>query len=231
MLKLGRSNEPECVAARDHSKQQCLAISGSQGITNLTIAIWRSAKVTAGLAMAVFSSSLLADEWKLPDLMTLLAQHKSGRAVFVEKKYIGIIDKPVLSSGELSFTAPDRLEKRTLKPQPELMLLEGDKLTVSQAEKRSLSINLQDHPEVASIVSSIRGTLMGDQDALEKSFQLELSGAAERWQLVLVPLQTAVAKTMRRIRIRGVQANITVIDFEQADGDRSEMQISGLMAQ
>jgi hypothetical protein len=192
---------------------------------------WQLARLAIGLIFAVFSSNLRADEWKLPDLMQLLAQHKSGQAVFVEKKYIGIIDKPLLSSGELSFTAPDRLEKRTLKPRPELMLLEGDKLTVSQAEKRPMSINLQDHPEVASIVSSIRGTLMGDQDALEKSFQLELSGAADRWQLVLVPLQESVAKTMRRISIRGAQAHISVIDFEQADGDHSEMQISRLTAQ
>jgi len=184
------------------------------------------------IAIAVtlfYSSTLLAEDWKLPDLMQLLAQHKSGQAVFVEKKYIALLDKPVLSSGELSFNAPDRLEKRTLKPKPESLLLEGDKLTVSRADKRALSINLQEYPEVASIVSSIRGTLLGDLAALEKSFQLSLSGSANQWLLVLVPLDSSVAKTMQRIRIRGNGADIQAIHFEQADGDRSEMLISKIV--
>lgn len=177
------------------------------------------------------SSKLFAEEWKLPDLMKTLSQHKSGQAVFTEKKYFALLEKPVVSSGELSFNAPDRLEKRTLKPKPESMLLEGDKLTVNQVDKRPLSINLQDYPEVASIVSSIRGTLLGDLVALEKSFQLSLTGSANDWQLVLVPLDISVAKTMQRIRIRGNAADIHSIHFEQADGDRSEMQISKMIFQ
>ena len=39
---------------------------------------------------------------------------KSGKATFVEKKYLAMLDQPLESSGELSFTA-DRLEKRTVK--------------------------------------------------------------------------------------------------------------------
>jgi hypothetical protein len=38
------------------------------------------------------------------------------------------------SSGELSFDAPDRLEKRTIKPRPDALLLDGDKLTVTMHE-------------------------------------------------------------------------------------------------
>jgi hypothetical protein len=195
-------------------------------MTKLTTFHWRLPRLVALCIAFFFSADLLADEWKLPDLMQLLSQNKSGQALFVEKKYIGIIDKPLLSSGELSFTAPDRLEKRTLKPRPELLLLEGDKLTVSQFEKRPMSINLTDHPEVAGIVGSIRGTLLGDLTALEKSFQLSLSGTPGQWQLVLTPMQSVVSKTISRILIKGSEADIQNILFEQADGDRSEMQIS-----
>jgi hypothetical protein len=188
-------------------------------------------RIIATSLILLSSSKLFADEWKLPELMNLLSQQKSGQATFVEKKYIALLDKPVLSSGELSFNAPDRLEKRTLKPKPESMLLEGDKLTLSQMDKRLMSINLQDHPEIASIVSSIRATLLGDQSALEKSFQLTFSGSVIQWQLVLVPLESSVAKTIQRIKIRGTAADIQTILFEQADGDRSEMQISKMISQ
>lgn len=178
-----------------------------------------------------YSTHLYAEDWKIQDLMQILSRNKSGQAAFVEKKYIGIIDKPVLSSGELSFKAPDRLEKRTLKPRPESLILEGDKLTLSQFEKRPISINLQDQPEVASIVGSIRGTLLGDLTALEKNFQLALSGTEHQWKLDLIPMQNGAAKLISRISIQGNAADIHSILLEQADGDRSEMQISKMSFQ
>ncbi|HEY8904432.1 MAG TPA: LolA-related protein [Rhodoferax sp.] len=180
---------------------------------------------TAILGMVLCASSYAAD-WALPDLMHVLAQKKSGKASFVEKKYIGILDKPLESSGELSFEAPDRLEKRTLKPNPETMLLDGDKLTITLHEKRPLYLRLQDHPEVAALVDSIRGTLSGDQVALEKNYALEFTGVQSKWQLTLTPVQKAVTKVVSQIRIGGADANLKTITFDQVDGDRSEMTIS-----
>lgn len=169
-------------------------------------------------------------DWTLPDLMHSLAQKKSGKASFVEKKYIGILDKPLESSGELFFEAPDRLEKRTLKPTPEVMLLDGDKLTITLHDKRPLYLRLQDHPEVAALVDSIRGTLSGDQAALEKNYAIEFSGAQNKWQLTLTPVQKAMNKVISQIRIGGADANLKTITFDQIDGDRSEMTISKVVA-
>ena len=184
---------------------------------------------TAFIGMVLCASSYAGD-WALPDLMHLMAQKKSGKASFVEKKYIGILDKPLESSGELSFDAPDRLEKRTLKPRPETMLLEGDKLTLTLYEKRPLNLRLQDHPEVAALVESIRGTLSGDQDALEKNYAIDFTGVQGKWQLTLTPVQKAVAKVVRQVHIGGADANIKNITFDQVDGDRFEMTISKVVA-
>jgi len=167
-----------------------------------------------------------AADWALPELMGQLALQKSGKASFVEKKFIGILDKPLESSGELSFEAPDRLEKRTLKPRAESLLLVGNKLTVALPDKKPMDLRLQDHPEIATVVESIRGTLSGDQTALEKNYRIELSGTPAKWQLTLTPIPAAVAKIMRQIRIAGAEATIKNITMEQADGDRYEMAIS-----
>jgi hypothetical protein len=181
------------------------------------------------IGMRLCASSYSAD-WTLPDLMHSLAQNRSGKANFVEKKYIGILDKPMESSGELSFDAPDRLEKRTLKPNPETMLLDGDKLTITLHEKRPLYLRLQDHPEVAALVDSIRGTLSGDQAALAKNFTIEFAGVQSKWQLTLTPMQKAVAKVVSQIRIGGADANLKTIIFDQIDGDHSEMTISKVVS-
>jgi hypothetical protein len=172
----------------------------------------------------------MATELNVADLMQTLAQNKEGRASFVEKKYIGIIDKPLLSTGDLAFTAPDRLEKRTIRPVSESLVLEGDSLTIEQADKRRVKVRLQDQPEIAAFVESIRGTLAGDRLALEKVYALELSGTMEKWLLVLIPTQSRMAKLISRIRISGVLGDIKAIVFEQNDGDRSEMTITKIMS-
>ncbi|MFH1603708.1 MAG: LolA-related protein [Pseudomonadota bacterium] len=187
-------------------------------------------RAVVGAALLLAASAATAGDWKLPALMQLLAQNKAGKAIFVEKKYIAIIDKPIESSGELAFTAPDRLEKRTLKPNPELLILEGDNLTIDQPGKRRRTVNLQAYPEVSAFVESIRGTLAGDRSMLEQVYTLELTGSAEKWQLVLAPTQARMLDIVNRIRIGGSHADVKTIDFEQADGDRSEMVITKVSA-
>lgn len=183
------------------------------------------------LALALSMSLAYADDWKLPTLMQLLAQNKTGRALFVEKKYLGIIDKPLESSGELSFTAPDKLEKRTLKPRLESMILDGDSLTVSQPGKHPVTVSLQEHPEISAFIESIRATLAGDRRALEKFYALELTGSSDKWELQLTPTQTRMANIISKIKIGGSRADVKSIDFEQDDGDRSEMLITKVAPQ
>jgi hypothetical protein len=180
--------------------------------------------LAAAGALVAMTSAARAQDLQLPELMRLLAVQKSARATFVERKSIGLLDKPVDSSGELSFTAPDRLEKRTLSPRPESLVLEGDRLTI-ETQARKLTISLQSHPEAAAFVESIRGTLAGDLGALEKFYAPELSGRVERWTLQLVPRQPEMLKIVTRIRFEGSQSAVHLIVFEQADGDRSEMQV------
>jgi hypothetical protein len=162
---------------------------------------------------------------QLADLMQLLATQKSASATFVERKFIALLDKPVESSGQLSFTAPDRLEKRTLSPKPESLVLEGNRLVI-EANGRKMVVALQSRPEAAAFVESIRGTLAGDLGALQKFYSMELSGRAEHWRLQLVPRQPEMARIVSRIRFEGSQSAVSLIVFEQADGDRSEMQVT-----
>ena len=162
--------------------------------------------------------------WDLQQLMDSLAQNKSGQATFVETKRIAMLDKPVESSGELFFTAPDRLEKRTLKPKPESMIVNGDALTLERGSQKH-QLQLQDYPELAAFIDSIRGTLAGDRKALERSYRLSLDGTADRWTLQLLPLDEKMKAVVQRIRIAGVRDQVNSIEITQADGDSSLMVI------
>ncbi|WP_306852619.1 LolA-related protein [Cupriavidus necator] len=157
-------------------------------------------------------------------LMSTLAQRKSGRVLFSETKYLAMLDQPVQSSGELRFTAPDHLEKRTLSPKAENLVLDGDMLTVERDGKR-YTMPLQNYPEIAAFIESIRATLAGNRDTLERYYKLGLAGRASRWTLTLTPADARMAAAISQVRIDGRHDALDQVEIRQADGDRSVMKI------
>lgn len=179
------------------------------------------------LLPGVFCAPVYA--WDVAQLMEGLARNKSGRASFVETKYIAILDRPVESSGELFYTAPGKLEKRTVKPKPESLQIDNGTLTVERGKRRTV-LRLQDYPELVAFTESIRGTLAGDAVALRRIYNLDLEGSEERWTLTLRPVETKMLDVVQHIRIRGDHASVKSIEIEQTDKDRSVMVITPLAA-
>lgn len=179
------------------------------------------------LALMLLPAIGHAADWNLEQLMQSLAQTRVSQARFVEKKTIALLDKPVESSGELFYSAPDRLEKRTLKPKPEFMVLDQGTLVIERGRQKH-RLQLQDYPELAVFIESIRGTLAGDRKALERNYRLALEGTAEHWTLQLWPLDEKMLAVVKRIRITGVRDAMRSFEIFQTDGDSSLMLIEKL---
>jgi hypothetical protein len=158
------------------------------------------------------------------ELMELLGRSTHGTASFVETRYLALLEVPLESSGELVFIAPAHLEKRTLKPVSEMLILDNGTLTV-ETPRRRLVARLADYPEVAGMVDAIRATLAGDRAALERVYRLDLSGEPDAWTLHLVPSEAKLSGLVARIRIEGVRGELRLVEILQADGDRSVLRI------
>jgi hypothetical protein len=158
----------------------------------------------------------------LDQVMGLLAMRQHGRVEFIEQQFLAVLKRPIESSGELRYDAPDRLEKRTLKPHAETLVLTGGVLTVERAGRLRV-MDLHAYPQVLPFVESIRATLAGDRRALERVFHLEFSGNASRWTLTLVPLGTKVKQSVSQVRIDGAGDQLLKVEIRQPDGDRSLM--------
>ena len=102
--------------------------------------------------------------------------------------------------------------------------MDGDSVVIERAGKRH-SLSLRDHPEVAVFVESIRGTLAGDRESLERAYALSLEGDERRWQLVLRPRDDSVARLVAKIEVGGAGADVRRVEITQPDGDRSLMLI------
>jgi hypothetical protein len=158
----------------------------------------------------------------LDEVLAQLAMRKHGHVEFIEQKFIATLDRPIESSGELRFDAPDHLEQRTLKPRPETLILDSGTLTVDRGRTHR-TMDMHAFPQVEPLVESIRATLAGDRAALERLFHLEFSGSAARWTLTLVPLESKVKQLVAQVKIDGVHDQLIKVEIRQTDGDRSLM--------
>lgn len=158
----------------------------------------------------------------LDEVLGLLAMRQHGRVEFIEQQFLSVLKRPIESSGELRYDAPDRLEKRTLKPRTETLVLNGSVLTVEKAHSRRV-MDLHAYPQALPFIESIRATLAGDRGALERVFHVEFAGTAARWSLILVPLDSKIKQSVAQVRIDGMRDQLQRVEIRQPDGDRSLM--------
>jgi hypothetical protein len=158
----------------------------------------------------------------LNEVMRLLAMRQHGRVDFVEQHFLSVLKRPTESSGILRYDAPDHLEKRTLEPRAESLLLSGEELTVERGHSKRV-VDLHAYPQVQPFVESIRATLAGDRSSLERVFHLDFAGSVGRWTLTLVPLDSKVKQFASQVRIEGMRDQLLKVEVRQPDGDRSLM--------
>ena len=156
----------------------------------------------------------------LDQLMALLAQRQHGHVTFTEIHTSSILDRPLESSGEMSYDAPDRVEKRTLLPKPERMLLEKGQLTLERRHKQ-YHVALADYPQAIPYIEAIRATLSGDRAALERWFRVGYSDSGTHWNLKLAPLDAKAAAEVSEVNIEGTLDEIATVTVQLVNGDRS----------
>ncbi|MDM0103709.1 outer membrane lipoprotein carrier protein LolA [Variovorax sp. J22R24] len=174
-------------------------------------------------ALALSASSAWA--FDLPELMGLLAQQKSGEARFTEQRFVRGLEGPLEASGVLSFTAPDKLVRRTLAPRAETMSVEGNTLTLSRGG-RTRTLQLDSMPELLGMVEAMRGTLSGNSQGLQRYFRSTLAGSSGGWTLDLQPVDERLAAQVRTMRLSGRGGEVLGIEMEFIGGDRSVMNIT-----
>lgn len=201
-------------------------MSGNSFAAHRSIAALLAA--AAGLcAFVAAAGNVRAESWGVEQLMRNLAQVKSAKGKFVERKHLAILEAPLELSGTLVYTAPGRLEKHTLRPKPESLILDQDTLTIdSKTGGQRRMLVLQEYPVVWAFVESIRSTLAGDLQTLNRFYEVKLEGNEGRWRLLLKPSAPKMQGVVKEIRIGGSKDWISTIEILETEGDRSVMTVT-----
>jgi len=182
--------------------------------------------LTAFICNAIPSAR--ASDLRLETVLQRVAANSGEVVGFEESRYLGVVTKPLESSGTMRFEPPDRLIKETDKPYRETAIVDGDRLSVlNAAGVETRSISLWASAELRLVFDSLRAVLRGDAKALAALFQVTVSGDEARWTIELTPQPGGEDGQIERITVQGKAGRIVSFDIREANGDRDLIRLTG----
>jgi hypothetical protein len=154
-------------------------------------------------------------------LQRLLQDEPQAAVRYTELRESRWLAAPIESSGTLRST-PTMLEKRVEQPRPETWRILDDRMQIgTPGAVGAREIMLDQAPAAAALAQTLRRVLAGELQALDKDFQLDLSGNEREWTLQLTPRQDAVARHLKRIDLHGAGPRLSDMVIQEAQGDRT----------
>lgn len=199
---------------------------GMHRITGLT-----SMTTGAGLSRALALCLLLAGlpvaqaQEDLSQLMASLARVSFSEALYVERKYLDMLEAPMTRDGRLIYAAPDQLEWNQGKAR---YRIEGDEVQIHRrGETRQMM--LDQIPQMRAFIESFRATLSGNEALLRQYYELKFSaGQDQHWSLSLRPRDPALRQYVVLIYIEGRADRVSSVRIDENSGDWSEMRLETL---
>ncbi|MEP6899477.1 MAG: LolA-related protein [Rhodanobacter sp.] len=180
----------------------------------LTLPPWASASASDA-APAPVSSTALA-------LIATLGAPAPARTAFAEARFMKVLDRPLVVSGELAWLGGDKLERRVDRPQQETSTIADGEVTQQRAGKSARHFSLKRAPQLQVLLDSFVALLSGDATRLGQAFDVRLTGdVATAWTLSLVPRDAKVASSIGSIAVDGVGRTSRCMRMQEADGDLS----------
>ena len=153
-------------------------------------------------------------------LIAALGQPAPAHTAFAEARFLKVLDRPLVVSGQLSWLGGDKLERRVDHPQQETATIADGEVTQQREGKHPRHFSLKRAPQLQVLLDSFVALLSGDAARLQQAFEIHQSGDAKgAWTLTLVPRDPRVAKTVASIRIDGVGHQSRCMLMQDADGD------------
>lgn len=178
-------------------------------LLSLTLPLWANASASEPVA----SSSAQT-------LIAALGHPAPAHTPFAEARFMQVLDRPLIVSGELSWLGGDKLQRRVDKPQSETATIADGEVTQEREGKKPRHFSLKRAPQLQVLLDSFVALLSGDAGRLQQAFDIRQSGDIHgAWTLTLTPLDARVAKTIASITVDGNAKESRCMHMQEADGD------------
>ena len=179
----------------------------------------------------VIATAAPGKEMGAPQSVDALCQRLSSIEVliarFKEEKVLGLLSKPLISEGQLAYSAPNTLVRLIEKPRAVRVVVEPHRL-VTITDAKTDELDLSSRPEVQSLVGSLLIFLRGDCERLKTTYEVFYKKEGHTWVLSLTPRSQRLQALVKQIRFEGQNTMLARIFIEEGSGDRSSTYIDGV---
>jgi Outer membrane lipoprotein carrier protein LolA-like len=173
-------------------------------------------------ALALYGAQALAAP-DVDSLLAHLARPAPATTPFVEVHFSPLLSRPLIVSGELTYSGPDSLGRTVDKPYSEHTEIHGDEVSITRGSGKPRTFSLQRAPELKTLLSSFSALLGGNRQQLEQGFTLLLSGDDAHWSLGLTPRDSRVRQRVSQITVTGVAGSPRCMTTAAPDGSVTVM--------
>lgn len=153
-------------------------------------------------------------------ILTTLAKQKNRHFHFVQEKKLAMLDKPLITEGELLLDDTQTVTWDIQKPFALRYVLTPNSIREIDAQGER-SIPTGQNPLAAALTQAMTTTFSGQWHDDSTLAAVTASGNTQQWQLQIAPLSTELKTLIQAMTVDGTQQEITTVTILESNGDRA----------
>ncbi len=178
------------------------------------------------LAAALMLSSPLLWAFDAAGLAQTLQKPQNVQGAFTQERYLKSMPKPMTTQGRFVLQPRNGLLWQMQKPFDNRLRVRADGI-MQWNGKNWVDANNGKMSGQSQQIKLFLDLLGGNTSGLEKQFDLQLSGTAQKWMLRLNPKTALMKQVFTRIDISG-DSVVRRVELNEKQGDRTVMLFSGV---
>lgn len=154
-------------------------------------------------------------------LRRILAVHQGQgfTSRFAETKHIGLLRRPLRSTGQLVFIPRQGLYRQLNSPFQQEMVITDSAIYQRYASGATETMALAKLPAAKAFVEAFLAVFSGSWDTLHTHFHVYFAARGSGWQLGLKPTHPMMAKLISCLVLEGEQERLLALHVQESNGD------------
>lgn len=157
-------------------------------------------------------------------ILTTLAKQKNRHFYFVQEKKLAMLDKPLITEGELLLDDTQTVTWDIQKPFALRYVLTPNSIREIDANGER-SVQTGQNPLAAALTQAMTATFSGQWQDDSALAAVTASGNTQRWQLQITPRSTELKTLINTMTVDGTQQGINTVTILESNGDRAVIQL------
>ena len=183
------------------------------------------------LALCILSNVVCADNNQLRDqILASLANQPQKHFHFVQEKKLSMLDKPLITEGELLLDKDNTVTWDIQKPYTLRYILTPDTIREIDAQgERTLQTG--QNPIAAAMTEAMTSTFSGQWKDNASLATIAATGALNNWQLLITPQAAELQPLIKTLSVTGSEGVIASIVIAESNGDTTTIHLQPLSSQ